>query len=137
VFRNQLGALALAAAFMLPLAATAQTVPPPGAAAPPAAQQGQQRPNHRRHRRSPYLHAMRGLHLSDAQRQQIAGILKSSRAASKGADAQTRRANMQAMRRQIDGILTPDQRTQLQAKVAQARRHFAQPNGPARQAPPQ
>jgi Spy/CpxP family protein refolding chaperone len=80
---------------------------------------------------------MRGLHLSGAQRQQIAGILKNSRSANKGADPQTRRANRQAMRRQIDGILTPDQRTQLQAKVAQAHRHSAQPNGPARQAPPQ
>ena len=134
MFRNQLGALALVAAFVLPLAASAQTAPQPGVAAPHAAQQ---RPHHRGHRRSPYLHAMRGLHLNAAQRQQIAGILKSSRAANKGVDPQTRRANMQAMRRQIDGVLTPDQRTQLQAKVAQARRHFTQPNRPAPQAPPQ
>lgn len=119
MFRNHLGAFALAALCALPLAASAQTAPNPGIGAPPAAQPGAQ---HRAHRGSPYLRAMRGLHLSDAQRQQIAGI---------------QRADMQAMRRQIEGILTPDQRTQLHAKVAQAHRHFAQPNGQARQAPPQ
>ena len=134
MLRHHLGAFALAAICALPLAASAQTAPNPGIAAPPAAQPGT---HHRRHHRSPYMRAMRGLHLSDAQRQQIAGIVKSSRAASKGADPQTRRANMQATRKQIEGVLTPDQRTQLHAKVAQARRHFAQPNGQAPQAPPQ
>lgn len=134
MFRIHLGAFALAAVCALPLAASAQTAPNSGLAGPPAAQPGM---HHRRHHRNPYLHAMRGLHLSDAQRQQIAGILKSSRAAGKGADRQTRRANMEAMRKQIDGVLTPDQRTQLHAKVAQARRRFAQPNGQPPQARPQ
>ena len=133
MFRNHLGAFALAVLCVLPLAASAQTAPAPGVGAPP---QAQQQPHHRRHR-NPYLRAMRGLNLNDAQKQQIAGILKSSRAANKGVDPQTRRANMQAMRRQIEGVLTPDQRTQLHAKVAQARRHLAQPNGQAPQAPPQ
>jgi len=83
VFRHHIGAFALAAICALPLAASAQTAPNPGIAAPPAAQPGTP---HRRPHRNPYVRAMRGLHLSDSQRQQIAGILKSSRAASKGAD---------------------------------------------------
>lgn len=125
MFRFHLGAVALAAVCALPLAAAAQSAPQPGIAAPPAFQQQpsatQQQPHHR-HRRSPYLRAMRSLNLSDAQRRQIAGILKSSRAAAKGADPQTRRADIAAMRRQIDGVLTPDQRTQLRANLAGARR---------------
>lgn len=123
MFRFHLGAVALAAVCALPLAAAAQSAPQPGIAAPPAV--GQQAPatqQQHRHRRSPYLRAIRNLNLSDAQRRQIAGILKGSRAAAKGADPQTRRADMAAMRRQIDGILTPDQRTQLRAGLAQARR---------------
>lgn len=72
MFRNHLGAFALAVLCVLPLAASAQTAPAPGVGAPP---QAQQQPHHRRHR-SPYLRAMRGLNLNDAQKQQIAGILK-------------------------------------------------------------
>jgi len=138
VFRNHLGAFALAAVCVLPLAASAQTAPNPGVAAPPAAAHpGPQQGHHRHHRRSPYLSAMRGLQLSDAQKQQIAGILKNSRTANKGIDQKTRRANMQAMRQQIEGVLTPDQRTQLHAKIAQAQRHFAHPNGQPPQPRPQ
>lgn len=114
--RHHLGTLALLAAFAMPLAASAQTFPNPGAAGP--APSAQQPPHH--HHRNPYMRAMRGLGLSAAQRQQIAGIMKASRAASKGADPQTRRANRLAMRQQIDGVLTPDQRTQFHAKLAQA-----------------
>jgi Spy/CpxP family protein refolding chaperone len=64
---------------------------------------------------------MRGLHLSPAQQQQIAGIMKSSRA---------------AQRQQIDGVLTPDQRTQMRANLAQHRRP-TKSNGHAPQAPTQ
>jgi Spy/CpxP family protein refolding chaperone len=137
VVRHHLGALALLAAFALPLAASAQTFPNPGNAGPaPSAPQTQQQPQPQHHRRhNPYLHAMRGLGLSPAQRQQIAGIMKSSRAASKGADPQTRHANRLAMQQQIDGVLTPDQRTQFHAKLAQAR--HMKPNAPGPQAPAQ
>jgi Spy/CpxP family protein refolding chaperone len=121
VVRHHLGALALLAAFALPLTASAQTFPNPGSAGPaPSAQQhSRQGPGHH-HRRDPYMHAMRGLGLSSAQHQQILGIMKSSRV---------------AMRQQIDGVLTPDQRTQLHAKLAQAR--HMKPNGPRPQAPAQ
>ena len=98
--RHHLGALALLAALAMPLSASAQTFPNPAAAGPaPSAQQSQQQPRHH-HRRNPYMSAMRGLGLSSAQRQQIVGIMKNSRAAGKGADPQTRRANRLAMRQQ-------------------------------------
>jgi Spy/CpxP family protein refolding chaperone len=131
VFRHHLGALALLAAFALPLCASAQTVPAPDGAAPaPAVQQ-------HHHHHNPYMRAMRSLKLSDAQKQQIAGFMKSSREANKGADPQTRRANIQALRQQIEGVLTDDQRTQLHATLARERAHMVKPNGPAPQAPPQ
>jgi Spy/CpxP family protein refolding chaperone len=133
VFRHHLGALALLAAFALPLAASAQTVPAPGAAAPAATAHH----HHRRHHHNRYFRAMRGLGLSAAQKQQIAGIMKSSHGANKTADPQTRRANMQALHQQIEGVLTDSQRSQLHAKLAQGRGHGVKPNGPAPQAPPQ
>lgn len=118
MFRHHIGALALLAAFALPLVASAQTVPAPGAAAPAPPAQHQ-----RHHHHNSFLHAMGSLKLSDAQKQQIAGFLKSTRAANKGADRQTRRANMLAMRKQIDSVLSDDQRSQLRANLARERRH--------------
>ncbi len=131
MFRHRLGALALIAAFALPLAASAQTAPAPGIAPASAAQ-----PHHRRHHHNRYMQAMRGLGLSAAQKQQIAGIMKSAHGANKTADPATRRANAQALHQQIEGVLTDSQRTQLHAKLAQGR-HGVKPNGPAGQAPPQ
>jgi Spy/CpxP family protein refolding chaperone len=113
VVRHHLGALALLAALALPLAASAQTVPAPGANAPGAPQQ-----QYRHRGGNP---ALRGLNLTAAQRQQIAGMEKSSRA---------------ALRQQIEGVLTPDQRAQMRANLAQRRRAM-NPNGPGPQAPPQ
>jgi Spy/CpxP family protein refolding chaperone len=133
VFRHHLGALALLAAFATPLAACAQTAPAPapGAAAPAPQTQ------HRHHRRNGYMRAMRSLNLTDAQKQQIAAIVKNSRAAAKAADQQTRRANALAMRKQIEGVLTDTQRTQLQAQLARNRRPGAKPSGSATQPQPQ
>ena len=130
MFRHRLGALALAAAFAFPLAASAQTAPAPGVMPPPAAPQSQpqqpsQQPRH--HHRNRFMHAMRGLQLSDAQKQQIAGILKNARAtraANQAADPQTRRANAKALRDQIESVLTDAQRTRLHANLAAGRRHM-------------
>ncbi len=133
MFRHQLGALALIAAFAFPLAASAQNAPAPGAPAAPAAQSHHHR--HHRHHHNRYMHAMRGLNLSDAQRQQIAGIVKGVRSQNEGADRQTRRANMKALRAQIEGVLTSDQRNQLHANLAESRR--TKPNGPPSQVQPQ
>ena len=136
MFRHHLGALALLAAFATAarrISANRSRPRRPGGAAAPAPPQQQR---HHRHRNR-YMHAMRSLNLSDAQKQQIAGIMKNARAANKNADPQTRRANRLALRQQIDGVLTPDQRTQLHAKLAQRAQQCVKPNGPAPQAPPQ
>lgn len=118
MFRLHLGALALVAAFAFPLAASAQTIPAPGgpAAAPAAAGA-----HHRRHG-DPYMQAMRSLQLSDPQKQQIRGFMEASRT---------------SLRRQIEGVLTNDQRAQLRARLAQTRGRMGQPNGPSRPASPQ
>ncbi len=118
MFRHHLGALAMLAAFALPLAASAQIAPgppPPGpAVAAPMA------PPHHMHRghRSPYLHALRTLNLSDAQKQQIGGYVKSSR----DAQRQARVASERALRAQIDAVLTPDQRAQMRTAMVHSRR---------------
>jgi Spy/CpxP family protein refolding chaperone len=66
------------------------------------------------------MHALHALNLSADQKRQIAGAM---------------RANQQALRRQIDAVLTPDQRTQLRTALAHAHRApgtgFGGPNPPA------
>jgi Spy/CpxP family protein refolding chaperone len=52
--------------------------------------------------RGGYMHALRQLNLTAEQKQQIVAI---------------RRANARALRRQIEAVLTPDQRAQLQASM--------------------
>jgi len=71
--------------------------------------------------------ALRSLDLSDAQRQQLKGIY---------VQARTARQNGQPISRadllkQINGVLTPAQRTQFQAALAKARAAQQQP--PAQQ----
>jgi Spy/CpxP family protein refolding chaperone len=83
------------------------------------------------------MHAVRGLGLSDAQKQQVAGIMKSWRDANKNADPQTRRASVPALHQQIEGVLTDSQRSQLHTNLAQGRRGGVKPNGAATQTPPQ
>jgi Spy/CpxP family protein refolding chaperone len=107
VFRLRIGALALLAALALPLAASAQSaVPPQGSFfQPPQPQQAGAR-QARRGRRDPYLHALRGLQLSDAQKQQIRGMM---------------RAQRQQLRQQINSVLTDDQRAQLRSQLARTK----------------
>jgi Spy/CpxP family protein refolding chaperone len=141
VFRFNLGALALVAALAAPLAASAQTQPvPPAAPAAGAPAAGAQPGHHHRHR-SGFARALRGLNLTDAQKQQIAGIMKTARdnAAkdAKAADPQTRRANTLAVRQQIDGVLTPDQRAQLKANLSRARANEKPDHAPAPMTSPQ
>jgi Spy/CpxP family protein refolding chaperone len=136
VFRHSLGALALVAALALPFVASAQTSPgspAPGASAP-APSTGT---HHGHRRRNGFMRVMRDLNLTDAQKQQIAGIMKNSRATNQGiTDPQTLGANRLAMRRQIEGVLTDAQRTQLRAKLAQAHQRGKR-SAPAPQASPQ
>jgi Spy/CpxP family protein refolding chaperone len=92
-------AFGVAAMLAAPCAVFAQSSPAPLAA--PSA------PSARHHDRgSSYMRALRSLNLNDAQRQQIRGYM---------------RASQQQLRAQIDGVLTPAQRTQLHSKLQPAR----------------
>ena len=115
-----LAAATLAVGLAIPAAAFAQT--PAGPVAPPA---GAPAAHHHHHRSA--LHAALGkLNLSAAQKTQLAAVFaqaKQQRQANRTADPATRKANAQQFRSQIDGILTPAQRTQFHAALQQARAH--------------
>jgi len=115
-----IAAAALAASVSLPLAALAQTPagPPPAAGAP--AQAGHHRGGH-------FMHALRSLNLSPDQKQQILSRRKDLQAANQNADPQTRRANVQQFRSQVDGILTPSQRQQFHTQLRNERRNAMPP----------
>ena len=106
----------------LPLASLAQNVPPltPVLAAPAA--QGE-------HHRGGHGHMMKmlsELNLTADQQSKIDGYVAASKTANANrTDPQVRHANMKALRDQIMGVLTPDQKTQLEAKMKAARQ-----NGP-------
>jgi Spy/CpxP family protein refolding chaperone len=57
------------------------------------------------------------LNLSDQQKAQIRAIMQNARQQSQNADRETRRANMQAAFKKIDGVLTPAQSQKLHAKL--------------------
>ena len=92
-------ALGAAGLLLVPAAAPAQTAPGPLAApTAPAATAPHRRGQHG----SRYMHALRTLNLTDAQKTQIRTIMRNQE---------------QALRAQIDGVLTPDQRTQLRSNL--------------------
>lgn len=66
------------------------------------------------------------LNLSDQEKAQIRAIVQSARRQSQNADRETRRANMQAAFKKIDGLLTPAQRRQLHAKLDALRKEHDQ-----------
>jgi Spy/CpxP family protein refolding chaperone len=119
-----LAAAALAVACALPAVAFAQTAPAPlGSPAPGM---------HRHHGHGGgYMRAMRTLGLSAAQNQQIQAAMQQSRQANQNADPATRKANRAKLHAQIEGILTPDQRTRLQAALAQQRQQRRTMGAPA------
>lgn len=121
--RMKFAPLALAAFVAgLPLASLAQNVPPltPVLAAPAA--QGE-------HHRGGHGHMMKmlsELSLTADQKSKIDGYVAASKTANANrTDPQVRHANMKALRDQIVSVLTPDQKTQLEAKMKAARQ-----NGP-------
>jgi len=113
VIRSLIAALALTLA--LPLVADAQTAPAPAAAAPAGAAAPHA------HARGRYMAALRSLGLTADQQSQIRGFVSATKTANAGADTATRHANLKALRREILGVLTPDQRTQLRATLKQQR----------------
>lgn len=112
-----IAAATLAAGLAIPAAAFAQT---PGApVAPPAGAAA-----HHHHHRGAFRTALGKLNLSPAQHSQLAAVFaqaKQQRQANRTADPAARRANALRFRSQIDGILTPAQRTQFHAALQQAR----------------
>jgi Spy/CpxP family protein refolding chaperone len=114
-----LAAAALAVACALPAAAFAQTAPAPAPLTSPMP--GMQRHHGHHGHRGGYMRVLNTLGLSDAQKQQIKTAMQQSRQANQNADPATRKANREKLRAQIDAILTPDQRTRLQAALAQQR----------------
>jgi Spy/CpxP family protein refolding chaperone len=103
--------LALAATLAAPLTAGAQTASPAPAAS------GAPMTGHHRHHRQSLMHALQSLNLTDAQKQQVATFHSQEQQANQNADPDTKRANAAKMREQIMGILTPDQKAQLQAQM--------------------
>lgn len=108
------GSLALAAALVCPLAASAQT-PSPAPIAPGMSG------THRKHHANRFRAALRSLNLSAAQQTQIDQIFAQARGQNRNADPATRKANRQKLRAQIEAVLTPAQRAQLQAALRNSR----------------
>lgn len=109
--------IALVSALAVPSVALAQS-PAPGAPAPVASPAAG---HHQHGHHSRYMRALQSLNLSDAQKQQIKAAFQQSRQANQNADPATRKANREKLRTQINGILTPAQRTQLQTTLQQER----------------
>jgi Spy/CpxP family protein refolding chaperone len=63
------------------------------------------------------MHALRSVNLTPAQQQQVATLHAAEQKANASADPATKEANAQKMRSQIMAILTPDQKTQLEAHL--------------------
>jgi len=110
-------AFGVAALLLAPGAAFAQGAPAP-VTAPTAS--GATAPHHR-HQGSRYMRALRSLNLTDPQRQQIRDLMSKARTTMHGADQATRRSTYKQLRSQIDAVLTPAQRTQLQTTLQQSR----------------
>jgi len=126
LFPRHLSVLALAAALIVPVAASAQQAPPASQVQPQQVAPGAV-PAHHHH--AGMRQALKQLNLTPDQRHQIAGIMKQTRLANTNADRPTRRANMKQMRSQIDAVLTADQQTQLRATLRNMRRaNAAAPN---------
>ena len=117
-----LAAAVLAASLTVPAAAFAQQAPSVPAGAAPVTAPGQHG-----HHRNGFRAALRGLNLSASQKTQIDQIFAQARGQNKGADPQTRKANRAKVRAQVEAVLTPAQRTQLQSALQQARRQHRQP----------
>lgn len=117
----RIAAAVFAVALSIPAAAFAQQTPLPAATAGPAFP-GSGAPAGRHRNRSNRLRAaLHQLNLSATQQQQIDQALARAKDANRNADRPTRRANMQKLRADIDAILTPAQRTQLQLAMRKSR----------------
>lgn len=131
IIRVILPILGLISSLAVPAAILAQTPPVPSASGAPAAVASPPAAHRHRHHR-PFLHALHGLSLTAAQQQKVAAFQAAEQKANVGADRTTKQANAAKMRSQIMGVLTPDQQTQLQARL----HHPASPGADQNPAPP-
>ena len=116
--------LALAALVAgLPLASLAQNVPP----ITPVLTVAEAQSEHHRDGHGHMMKMLSELNLTADQRSKIDGYVAASKTANANnkTDREARHANMEALRAQIMGVLTLDQKTQLEAKMKAARQ-----NGP-------
>ncbi len=125
-------AAALAAALVLPAAAFAQQAPAAPAPVTSPMPGMNPMPGHRHGRHGGWRHLMQTLNLSAAQKQQIDAAFAQSRTANQNVtDPATRKANREKLHAQIEAILTPAQRTQLQAEMQKThQRHHRDNDGP-------
>ncbi len=120
-FHKHVSAAVAAAVLALPFAgiATSSIASAQTQAAPPAAPPAGAPAPHGGHAHMRQM--LQQLNLSDSQKQQIQSIMTSTRQKNQNADKDTRHANMRAAMDQINGVLTPAQRTQLQSEMQAAR----------------
>jgi Spy/CpxP family protein refolding chaperone len=101
--------------------AFAQTAPQAPAAAPAAGTSPDMAAPHRH--KNKMMAALRELNLSEDQKAKIKGFMTSFRDARDSATPETRKQ----LRDQIEGVLTPDQRTQFDAQMKQRMQPAAAP----------
>lgn len=111
--------LACAAAIGTPLALRAQSQSVAQTAPTPGAMSGAHHGHH-----NPLLKALKGLNLSDQQRQQIQGYVSATKTADANATPDQQRADRKKLREEIFSVLTPAQQAQLKATLkAQRQEH--------------
>lgn len=84
---------------------------------------------HRGHHRGGFRHALTNLNLTAAQKTQIDQIFAQARGQNRSADPATRKANRERLRSQIEAVLTPAQRAQLQTAMQQQRQRHQRGGG--------
>jgi len=89
----------------------------PGAAAPGAAGAAGQGTSGRHH----FAQALMSVNLSDAQKTQIRQIMSTARAEGRTQDPETRRKTFHDAYEKVQAVLTPEQRTAFNAKMAELR----------------
>jgi Spy/CpxP family protein refolding chaperone len=128
IVRIILPILGFISSLTVPAAILAQTTPVPSASSAPAAVASPLPTAHHHRHRPSFMHALRSLNLTPAQQQQVAAFHATEQQANAGANPATKQANAQKMRTQIMGILTPDQKTQLEAQLHPAGGSAPSPN---------
>lgn len=130
--KRHLGTVALAAALIIPTAACAQQQTAQTAPAGTPAVAGTQ--GHHGHGHRGWGAALKGITLSDAQKQQLKDLRaqqKQQQTAGQTLDPATRKANRQAMMQKVEAILTPAQRAQFEQNLQQMRSRHRENAAPA------